>query len=974
MIKRSLISCFYMLWVVVLPAQTVYINEISVANISGQFDPNYDFRGWIELYNADSIDVEIRDLYFSDDPTNVMKYRLAAKRTLSAGAYALVWLNDEIKNDRGYYLDADADGGFLSLADKSGNLLDAIEYPKQYSNVSFGRIADAAEDFDYFVQATPATSNNEAPIAADFVNVPVFSHAGGFYEEALNVSISCSTPSTRIFYTLDGTEPGPGDAEFTGTAITIARSAPLRARAYAEGMPEGRIATATYMINERKPDLPVVFLTVDTTYLYNDTIGIYCVGTNGSKLTSHGEVANYNQDWTRPAYVEYLDAGKVVQIAQTAGIAIHGNDSRKYDMKAIEVKASKRFGTSRFDFSLFDSKPGRRFKSFILRSGGQQGLPGFIIRDAYNQSLVDIIDLDYQAYHYCVLYVNASYWGIRDMREKSSKDYIYSHYNYEKEEFDLIDRMSASHGNTARVDSLQAFVQSQDFSDDSLYSVLAGMIDIDNFLSYLAAEVFVVNTDWPSNNNKLFSHNAEQARFRWILQDLDKGLSYSSRNVLQYIKDVALDRLQFSLINELLKNDSFKEDYITRMSVFAGSVYREDRMLERLDDIVDDIEAEYPYHVERWDTTWAGYLDKVAADYRKKIPVFRQKAYEDLRLNFDLGEALPLVIATSEPGAAIHFNDYRIPLLPFDGKYFSAKTFSLEASAYANARAFAYWLVEEEGNIYTLDERKISVTLNAPAKITAVYKVAPLVRRAGLYLNELSASNNIFVDATFRYEDWIELYNASDSPLALEGYYLSDLTDNRTLFRFGPGSDTVPAFGYSIVWCSGAPQRGPMHTNFKLDKEGESLFLSKELEGELVLIDSLAFVPHSDKTSFGRYPDGEEQMLVFDRPSFKKANYQSRYNIPLYYQEAELVALKNTPRQSAALFSFFVTADKTGLLVENPLEQSLLLELYSLTGRRLLNRKLSESRCLIPLGELPAGLYLINCRSERESLSLKFIR
>ncbi|MDD4361643.1 MAG: hypothetical protein PHF48_04315, partial [Bacteroidales bacterium] len=66
MIKRVSFGCFCLLQVLLLPAQTVYINEISVANISGQFDPNYDFRGWIELYNADSIDVEIRDLYFSD--------------------------------------------------------------------------------------------------------------------------------------------------------------------------------------------------------------------------------------------------------------------------------------------------------------------------------------------------------------------------------------------------------------------------------------------------------------------------------------------------------------------------------------------------------------------------------------------------------------------------------------------------------------------------------------------------------------------------------------------------------------------------------------------------------------------------------------------------------------------------------------------------------------------------------------------
>ncbi|MDD4362405.1 MAG: CotH kinase family protein, partial [Bacteroidales bacterium] len=949
-------------------------NEISVANISGQFDPNYDFRGWIELYNADSIDVEIRDLYFSDDPTNVMKYRLAAKRTLPAGAYALVWLNDEIKNDRGYYLDADADGGFLSLADKSGNLLDAIEYPKQYSNVSFGRITDAAEDFDYFVQATPAASNNEAPIAADFVAEPQFSHPGGFYQGALSVGITCATPAARIFYTLDGTEPGLDDAEYTGTEISIDSSAVLRARAYAEGMPEGRIATATYMINERKPDLPVVFLTVDTTYLYNDTIGIYCVGTNGTRLTSYPDIGNYNQDWTRPAHFEYLDRNKTLHLSQLVGVGIHGNASRRFDLKGLELKASKRFGASRLDYPFFETKPGRRYKSIILRGGGQQGSAGFIFRDAYNQSLVDVLDLDYQAHQYCVLYVNAEYWGIRNIREKSSSDYVYSNYNYEKDEYDLIDGTHAANGSTAKFSAIEDYVLSHDLSQDSVFFELALRIDMDNFLHYNLTEIYLSNADWPANNNKKFVHRQEGSRFRWILQDLDKGLTTATRNVLKNILESETSKFYYVLLQELMKNEIFRDQYITRMSVMTASIFREERMLQRMEDIVSVIEPEYPYHVNRWDSTWGSWLDKGKSEIVRRIPILNNKAYDDLQAIFELGQALPLHITASESGASIHFNDYKIPLLPFDGKYFSAKTFSLEASAYANAKAFAYWLLDEEGNKYTLEDRKINIELNGPASITAVYTDAPFVRRAGLYINELSASNSIFVDGTFRYEDWIELYNASDSPLALEGYYLSDRADSSSLFRFGPGSDTVPAFGYSIVWCSGAPQRGPMHTNFKLDKEGESLFLSKELEGELVLIDSLAFVPHSDKTSFGRYPDGEEQMLVFDRPSFKKANYQSRYNIPLYYQEAELVALKNTPRQSAALFSFFVTADKTGLLVENPLEQSLLLELYSLTGRRLLSRKLSESRCLIPLGELPAGLYLINCRSERESLSLKFIR
>ena len=50
----------------ILHAQ-IFINEISICNVNQELDPNYDYSGWIELYNCSNTDINIKNLYFSDD-------------------------------------------------------------------------------------------------------------------------------------------------------------------------------------------------------------------------------------------------------------------------------------------------------------------------------------------------------------------------------------------------------------------------------------------------------------------------------------------------------------------------------------------------------------------------------------------------------------------------------------------------------------------------------------------------------------------------------------------------------------------------------------------------------------------------------------------------------------------------------------------------------------------------------------------
>ena len=97
----------------------------------------------------------------------------------------------------------------------------------------------------------------------------------------------------------------------------------------------------------------------------------------------------------------------------------------------------------------------------------------------------------------------------------------------------------------------------------------------------------------------------------------------------------------------------------------------------------------------------------------------------------------------------------------------------------------------------------------------------------GLILTEFMAANNSGLrDEDGDYSDWIELYNPDPGPASLEGWYLTDNPENLTKWPFP--AVAVPGQGFLVVFASEKDRRdplGPLHTNFKLDREGEYLTL-----------------------------------------------------------------------------------------------------------------------------------------------------
>ena len=153
-----------------------------------------------------------------------------------------------------------------------------------------------------------------------------------------------------------------------------------------------------------------------------------------------------------------------------------------------------------------------------------------------------------------------------------------------------------------------------------------------------------------------------------------------------------------------------------------------------------------------------------------------------------------------------------------------------------------------------------------PPEMTDPGKMEEMLDGSPVVINELMADNdNVVMDPQGDNDDWVELFNRTDSPVDLTGMYLSDKVDNPTKWQF-PDGTMVAANGYLIVWCDEdhddeAATEG-LHSNFKLSKSGETVLLvDTDANGNTVL-DSVVFGEQETDVSYGRFPNGTGDFQV----------------------------------------------------------------------------------------------------------------
>ena len=123
---------------------------------------------------------------------------------------------------------------------------------------------------------------------------------------------------------------------------------------------------------------------------------------------------------------------------------------------------------------------------------------------------------------------------------------------------------------------------------------------------------------------------------------------------------------------------------------------------------------------------------------------------------------------------------------------------------------------------------------------------------ADVVISELEARNSLeLIDYYDDDSDWIEIHNRGPSRVDLKGWHLSDDLENLTQWQF-PVSALLAPGERLVVFASGEDSvtvNDELHTNFRIDAEGEPLVLSDQ-EGALVHGFSSAFPPQAQNVSY----------------------------------------------------------------------------------------------------------------------------
>lgn len=138
-----------------------------------------------------------------------------------------------------------------------------------------------------------------------------------------------------------------------------------------------------------------------------------------------------------------------------------------------------------------------------------------------------------------------------------------------------------------------------------------------------------------------------------------------------------------------------------------------------------------------------------------------------------------------------------------------------------------------------------------------------------LYISEVATTNGSYPDEDGDYSDWIEIVYKGDDKINLSGCYLSDNREDNFQWAF-PDVELMSG-EYLLIYASGKDKitdAGEIHTNFKLNAMGETLYLC---DGEGNEITSLVIPEISFGQSYGFF---DEEYVTFEEGSPSVENLQ----------------------------------------------------------------------------------------------------
>ncbi|MFO7864075.1 MAG: CotH kinase family protein [Salinivirgaceae bacterium] len=613
-------------------SQSVVLNEVVFANSNSLTDADGDTPDWIELYNSDTVAVNLKNFQLTDDISNSTHWTFP-DYTLPSNGYLIVFASGKNRK-KSEEFHTDFKLGLMEeqlfLLNPSGTAIDSTGIRCVPRDKSLACIPDGARNSRFVATPTPQQSNNQT----DTISINyrpdslILSDAGGFYGQPIELSMSNTHQQNKIYYTLDGNDPDTDELEYnapidlyniTSNEIRFADEidngfdlgndifkAPIvRAQVFSEGCPASKTISNTYFIGlEKNPyNVPVSAIITDKDNLFDDDEGIYVEGNNMN-------FARSGQEWERDIHVEMFDEAGTAIIKQDAGMRIHGRGSRRRPQKSLRLYAKEKFGHEYFNYPFFEQKPHiTRVKRMLLRSITDMGET--LIKDELAQELVSTMNTDYTAARASVVFINGEYWGIYSMRERQDEYYVADNYSIPKTDLSVVAYTLAGveveEGPETDYTNLTFWLETNNPKEPGFYAQANEKIDLDALIDYHSAQIYFANFDFPANNLRMWRLLNDTARWRYFFYDCDACMKRVEYNILSEYSHNSQDYqttrpYSTYVLRRMLQNPEFAQRFRARLLYHLSNTFSPERVLNLIDEWQETYAPLIPEHTYRWNS------------------------------------------------------------------------------------------------------------------------------------------------------------------------------------------------------------------------------------------------------------------------------------------------------------------------------------------------------------------------------------
>ena len=536
----------------------------------------------------------------------------------------------------------------------------------------------------------------------------------GFYSE-LTIPVPAPVYGGIIRCTFNGAEPTVDAAEFTEPYV-VQRNTVVRCAEFV-GDSVARKSSHTFFINE-SVSMPVVSISVDPYLMFDPQAGYYSQGVRS--CIEPCREANYWWDLELPVHVEFFENGS--QSAKRAwqidaGISLMGNYSRTYAKKPVAIKMKKEYEDGRLKYNLFSTRPeANKFKGFNLRNGGNRYVGDFVA-DPAMVSVVEGSSVDYQRSRQVVVFYNGVYMGIHDLRERLNEHFVETNHSIDSKSIDMIkhvkDTVTANGGTADSYIEMLNFIATSDFSGESneAYKHAQTLLDVGNYADYMAAEIYLRNADWPSNNVRAW--RSPDQPYRFILFDVDQGFGWTwVSDDFQMLKGTMFDWIRHdrgsgrtgpgffaNIFIKLRANPDFCRMFVNHGAVMLNSYLTYERIVAAVNRVNSEIplaEMERDLNNEMvFQRNYSPYgmfpegFDRTGSyvtDYAQSRTATTRNEY---RTEFGLGDDITVSIASSGKGKVL-LDGMNLPNANYTGTFFEGNDMLLTAVP-ENGSVFVKW-------------------------------------------------------------------------------------------------------------------------------------------------------------------------------------------------------------------------------------------------------------------------------------------